>query len=74
MKIDCLDEEKDWYKATVIDMRQKRKNAQNEVIPEILVGFRTNDPDGSRQDDEGNSFSGWSCKYDTWYAVTSPLV
>ena len=72
-KIDCLDEEKDWYKATVINVRQ-RKNAKNEVIPEILVGFRTYNYDGSKKDDEGRFFSGWSSKYDNWYAVTSPLV
>jgi hypothetical protein len=48
-ELDCLDDEKDWYKSTVIGQRTRR-NAQGEEIPEIYVAFRTYEPEGSKQD------------------------
>ena len=41
---------------------------------EIYVAFRTYDDEGSKQDEDGRKFFGWSDKYDSWLAVTEPQV
>jgi len=71
--LDCLDEEKDWYKSTVLKTRVGT-NQQGEEIQEIYVGFRTYEEEGSKEDDSGKKFFGWSEKYDTWYGVTDVQV
>ena len=70
--IDCIDDEKQWLKSTVLQTRITN-NADGEPIPEVLVGYRTFDENGPRPDeDRGMNFFGWSKKYDVWIAVTSP--
>jgi hypothetical protein len=72
--IDCMDTEKQWLKATVLDTRT-RNNADGEPIQEVYVGYRTFDEAGPRPDEErGKNFFGWSNKYDEWMAATSPLI
>lgn len=69
--LDCMDDEKDWYKSTISGTRTSQ-NADGEVIPEIYVAFRTHDEEGSKTDEEGRRFFGWSERYDAWYGVTDP--
>jgi len=71
--IDALDDEKDWYKSTILDTRMV-KNVEGTEIKEIYVGFRTYEEEGSKEDDDGRKFFGWSSKYDTWYSVTDLAV
>ena len=71
--IDCMDDEKDWYKSTVMAIRSTC-NADGDEVPEIYVGFRTFDEEGSKTDDEGRKFFGWSDRYDAWLAVTDVQV
>lgn len=71
--VDCMDDEKDWYKATILATRSS-ENADGQAIPEIHVGFRTFEEEGSKTDDDGRKFFGWSERYDAWYGVTDPQV
>jgi hypothetical protein len=71
--IDCMDEEKDWYKSTVVDTRTGQ-NADGEEFPEIYVAFRTYDPEGSKEDEQGRKFFGWSERYDAWQGATDARV
>ena len=69
--LDCQDDEKDWYKSTVAGTRTSR-NVDGEEVPEIYVAFRTYHEEGSKTDEEGRRFFGWSERYDAWYGVTDP--
>lgn len=71
--VDCLDEEKDWYKSTIIGQRIIM-NEHGEKVPELFVGFRTYDEEGSKEDEQGQKFFGWSDRYDVWFAVTDVQV
>jgi len=71
--LDCMDDEKDWYKSTVMGTRTN-KNIYGEEVREIYVAFRTYDDEGSKTDDQGNRFFGWSERYDAWYGVTDAQV
>ncbi len=63
--IDCMDNEKDWYKSIVLKFRMQT-NRDNEKVQEIFVGYRHFHPEGSKTDDDGNKFFGWSDRYDNW--------
>ena len=67
--IDCMDEEKEWYKSTVLAKRLIT-NTDGDVVPEIQVGFRTFDPEGSKTDEDGRTYFGWSERFDAWHGVT----
>lgn len=69
--IDCMDDEKDWYKSTITKSRTS-ENSDGEAVQQIYVAFRTFDEEGSKTDDEGRKFFGWSERYDAWYGVTDP--
>jgi len=71
--VDCMDNEKDWYKSTVLATRWS-KNPDGEDIKEVCIGFRVYDEEGSKTDDENRRFFGWSEKYDEWFAVTEIQV
>jgi len=71
--IDCMDNEKEWYKSTILGTRLS-PNPAGESVPEIYVAFRTHSPEGSKQDEDGRRFFGWSDRYDEWYAVTDVQV
>ena len=71
--LDVMDDEKDWYKSTVIEDRIS-KNKDEEDFREILVAYRTYDPEGSKVDDEGKPFYGWSERYDAWCGITDVQV
>jgi len=71
--IDCMDNEKEWYKCVILGTRLGQ-NPDGDAVPEILVAFRTYDEEGSKQDDEGRKFFGWSEKYDEWYGVSDVQV
>ena len=45
--IDCMDNERDWYKATVLQTRNTI-NDKGVEVKEIFVGFRYYDKDGSK--------------------------
>jgi hypothetical protein len=45
--IDCMDNEKEWYKSTVLQTRLGQ-NPDGEVVPEVFVAFRTYDENGSK--------------------------
>ena len=68
--IDCIDHEKDWYKSTILEHRMTKNQDGNEV-PELYVAFRTYDEEGSKIDEQGRKFFGWSEKYDEWLGVTA---
>lgn len=68
-----MDDEKDWYKSTVLDTRIIN-NSEGEQIKQIYVGFRIYDEEGSKDDEDGRKFFGWSNKYDSWYSVTETTV
>ena len=65
--IDCMDNERDWYKSTVLQTRSAI-NDKGVEVKEIFVGFRYYDKDGSKQEDDGRKFFGWSERYDEWYS------
>jgi hypothetical protein len=71
--IDCMDDEKDWYKSTVNGARVTT-NPDGEQVPEIYVAFRTYDDEGSKTDEEGNKYYGWSERYDAWCGVADVQV
>ncbi len=71
--IDCMDSEKEWYKSTVLTTRYTQ-NPNGDFIKEVYVGFRTFDEEGSKTDDRGRKFFGWSEKYDEWFCVTDPQI
>ena len=66
--IDCMDNEKDWYKSIVLKFRMQT-NRDDEKVQEILVGFRNYHQEGSKTDDDGNKFFGWSDRYDSWVST-----
>ena len=72
-EIDCMDNEKEWYKSTILQTRVSQ-NPDGELVPEVFVAFRTYDENGSKQEDDGRKFFGWSEKYDEWYFVTDPQI
>jgi hypothetical protein len=71
--VDCMDNEKDWYKSTILQTRWT-KNADGEDVKEALVAFRIYDEEGSKVDEDNRRFFGWSEKYDDWLSVTSILL
>ena len=71
--VDCMDNERDWYKSTVLASRMV-PGANGEPVKQIRVGFRNYHEEGSKTDDAGETFFGWSSKYDIWMGVTEPLV
>ena len=40
----------------------------------VLVGFRLYSPDGSKTDEEGKKFDGWSARFDEWISLWSPKI
>ena len=74
-EIDCMDQEKDWFKSTVIDHRIEA-NEDGEPIPIMTVGFRNYDEEGTKwdEDDDKKRFFGWSKIYDETFSVTDPKV
>ena len=72
-EIDCMDNEKEWYKSTILQTRVGQ-NPDGELVPEVFVAFRTYDENGSKVEDDGRKFFGWSEKYDEWYFVTDPQI
>jgi len=74
-EIDCMDQEKDWFKSTVIDHKLEA-NEEGEAVPIITVGFRTYDEEGTKwdEDDEKKKFFGWSKIYDESFSITDPKV
>ena len=71
--VDCMDNEKDWYKSTILQTRWT-KNPDGEDVKEALVAFRIYDDEGSKVDEDNRRFFGWSEKYDDWIPVTSILI
>ena len=43
-------------------------------MPELYIAFRTYDQEGSKTDEEGKAFFGWSERYDAWYAITDVFI
>ena len=56
-EIDCMDNEKEWYKSTILQTRVSQ-NPDGELVPEVFVAFRTYDENGSKQEDDGRKFFG----------------
>ena len=73
--IDCMDEEMEWLKSTVI-RHEFYANGEGESIPLITVGFRTYEAEGNKcdEDDSNKKFYGWTSKCDRSYSVTDPRV
>jgi hypothetical protein len=71
--IDCMDDELDWYKSTVLDTRVV-SNQEGQQFKQIYVGYRIYDEEGSKEDEDNRKFFGWSNKYDSWCNVTEPTV
>jgi hypothetical protein len=63
--LDCMDSEREWYKCTILETRLSQ-NPDGEAVPEVHVAFRTYDEEGSKTDEGGKRFFGWSEKYDAW--------
>jgi hypothetical protein len=38
------------------------------------IGFRTFDPEGNKEDNEGNRYFGWSETFDEWIPAYSPRL
>lgn len=38
------------------------------------MAYRIYDPNGSKADDDGNKYNGWSSKFDFWKSVTDPSI
>lgn len=38
------------------------------------IGYRVNDPNGDKIDDQGNKFFGWEDKYDDWVPLYSSCL
>ena len=72
-KIDCMDNEKEWYKCVIHGTRLSQ-NPDGDTVPEIYVAFRTYHEEGSKNDEEGRKFFGWSEKYDEWHGVADVQV
>ena len=64
--IDAVDNEMDWYRSTVLKVREGVDDAGNPV-KQIHLGFRYFHEDGNKHDEQkGLKFFGWSSKYDEW--------
>lgn len=68
-----MDTEKEWYKSTILDTRNCT-NSLGEEVKEVFMAFRTYDPEGSKTDELGQNYFGWSSKYDAWYGVTDIAI
>lgn len=40
----------------------------------VLVGFRIYSADGTKTDEEGKKFDGWSARFDEWISLWSPKI
>jgi len=70
---DCLDSENIWYQSTALDFRQNTIG-QDEVLQEIYVGYRIYDDEGSKNDDDGRKYIGWSNRYDEWKSINCATI
>jgi|APCry1669190327_1035288.scaffolds.fasta_scaffold133114_1 hypothetical protein len=68
-----MDSEKEWYKSTVLKFRSLN-NKDKEKVQEMYVGYRNYDPEGSKTDDDGETYFGWSDSYDSWISLSDIRV
>ena len=62
--IDVCDTTNVWYTSTVLE-RKIRQGDRGDDIIEIKIGYRVY---------TGDSYNGWSERYDDWFTVTSPRI
>jgi hypothetical protein len=62
--IDAVDNEMDWYRSTVLKLRDGVDD-NGQTVKQVLLGFRYYHEDGNKYDEKGKFF-GWSTKYDEW--------
>lgn len=68
-----MDNEREWYKSTVLKFRYQN-NRDKEKVQEIFVGYRNYHPEGSKTDEDGEKYFGWSEKYDNWIPISDIRV
>lgn len=74
---DCADEYGIWYRSTVLgkDFVPDAKDINGDSIPRMVVGFRYLDPNGQKDDDMGNKWTGWiSSKFDQTLLVAQTNI
>jgi hypothetical protein len=63
--IDVLDIQSKWFLGTVLETKVE------DGVKKVKVCFRVYLPNGSKSDDDGKTFEGWSANYDTWFPAHS---
>eukprot|EP00826_Nyctotherus_ovalis_P052219 TRINITY_DN6596_c0_g1_i3.p2 TRINITY_DN6596_c0_g1~~TRINITY_DN6596_c0_g1_i3.p2 ORF type:complete len:190 (+),score=36.34 TRINITY_DN6596_c0_g1_i3:324-893(+) len=63
--VDVLDTQTKWFLGTILDTKVE------DGIKQVKACFRVYVPDGSKFDDDGQAYEGWSSSYDAWFFAHS---
>lgn len=70
--VDAHDKVKQWYASTIIDVQDIEVSGRK--YKNFNVGFRVYLESGSKTDNDGNKYEGWSTKFDEWISQFSPKI
>ena len=75
-EVDCLDEQRKFYKSTILET--EKKEIEGRTIEMAYVGFRVYRESTYRMDyktdDYRGKYEGWSKKFDEWIPIYSPRI
>lgn len=71
--IDACDKQNVWYNSTILEIKKSQEEDDDEVVM-AKIAYRVYTDLGNKTDEHGNSYQGWSSKYDEWISVTSPRI
>jgi hypothetical protein len=75
-KLDCVDDYGIWYRSTVISLQDlDTQDCEGNSIPLAKIACRYKDPNGAKEDDDGDKVTGWiSTKFDFNALLAQPHV
>ena len=68
-RIDIFDTQGNWFLGTVLSKREIKKGDNTYI--DFHVGYRIYSEDGTKIDNKGGKFEGWSEQYDEWIPAYS---
>lgn len=71
-QVDAFDKSS-WNKSTILDI-QEQYVAPGRSVPMATVAFRTYSEYGSKNDEKGRKYDGWSSKFDEVVSIYSPRI
>lgn len=72
-QVDGFDKAKVWYASTILDFKD-HTDPDGRSWTMVLIGFRLYHSEGTKTDEDGNKFDGWSARFDEWISLWSPKI